>query len=381
MRKLRVQAGDYTSGAVFANKGQNPAQVRPIETVCFCEPRTKVKSSAARCATLVRRTLKVNSKRYGTRTLRDQVDDTPLLQSLSPVMRRLLENARRAAGSNATILITGESGTGKSLLAHHIHLWSPRRANPFSNIDCTRLSQHRPALEAQSTTDESLETVVAAAEGGTVFFSRVNELHPALQSGLATFLQKRTIHTIDREKQIDVRIIASSNRDLLAEVKAHRFHEDLFYSLNILSLHVPPLSERPTDILPLAAAMLGNAAIRNKRGDLHLSPEAAAAMTLYRWPGNVRELRNAMEAAAVLCEGRTIALAALPEAIVKNVSGVLIPLSTNSLEESERQHILRVLAESATLEQAAETLGINVATLWRKRKRYNLDLTTGSRLK
>jgi DNA-binding NtrC family response regulator len=227
-------------------------------------------------------------------------------------MRRLLDNARQAARSNATILVAGESGTGKSILARQIHLWSPRRGQPFVT---------------------------------------------------------------------DVRIIASSNRDLPAEVKAHRFSEDLFYSLSIVSLSVPPLCERPTDILPLAAAMLSAAAVRNGRGNLRLSPEAAAAMTLYRWPGNVRELQNAMEAAAVLCQGETIALAALPEAITRNMSDVIMPPSTRSLEEMERQQILRVLAESATLEQAAATLGINVATLWRKRKRYNFDQTTGWKLK
>jgi two-component system, NtrC family, response regulator AlgB len=299
-------------------------------------------------------------------------------------MQRLLENARLAAGSNATILVTGESGTGKSLLARQIHLWSSRRTKPFSIIDCTRLSQQQdgPTLDTQSRATTILETLIGCAEGGTIFLTRVDELRPALQSGLARFAQERRIQTGEGEKKIDVRIIASSNRDLLAEVKAHRFREDLFYSLNIISLYVPPLCERPTDILPLAAGMLAAAAIRNHRGNLRLSPEAAAAMTLYRWPGNVRELRNAMEAAAVLCEGETVALPALPEVISKNASGVITPpLSTTSLEEIERQHILRVLAESATLEQAAATLGINVATLWRKRKRYNLDLTTGWRLK
>jgi two-component system, NtrC family, response regulator AlgB len=306
------------------------------------------------------------------------------MQSRSPVMRRLLENARMAAGSNATILITGEGGTGKSLLARQIHLWSPRRTKPFSIIDCTRLSQQHDgsALYAQSSSTDRVEALVAGAEGGTVFLARVDELHLALQGGLARLVQERTIQTAEGRKKIEMRIIASSNRDLVPEVKAHRFREDLFYSLNIIPLYVPPLCERPTDILPLAADMLATAAIRNHRTNLRLSAEAAAAMTLYRWPGNVLELRNAMEAAAVLCEGETVALETLPEPIAKNVSGIMRPpFAATSLEEMERQHILRVLAESTTLEQAAATLGINLATLWRKRKRYNLDLATGGRLK
>jgi two-component system, NtrC family, response regulator AlgB len=325
--------------------------------------------------------VKPGRKRYETRILHE---DSPLLESRSPVMQRLLENARLAAGSNATVLITGESGTGKSLLARQIHLWSSRRAKPFSIIDCTRLSQQQDgsSWDAQPSPIASVEALVVSAEGGTVFLSKVDELHPALQSGLARLVQERTILTIEKEKKVEMRIIASSNRDLLPEVRAHRFREDLFYSLNIVSLYVPLLCERPTDILPLAAGMLAAAAIRNHRDNLHLSSEAAAAMTVYHWPGNVRELRNAMEAAAVLCESETIGLPSLPEAIAKNASGVITPSSSKtSLEEIERQHILRVLAESATLEQAAATLGINVATLWRKRKRYNLDLNTGWRLK
>jgi DNA-binding NtrC family response regulator len=178
-----------------------------------------------------------------------------------------------------------------------------------------------------------------------------------------------------------VRIIASSNRDLLSEVQAHRFSEELFYSLSIVSLDVPLLCEHPTDILPLASRMLVTAAIRHDRGALRLSPEAAAAMTLYRWPGNVRELRNAMEAAAVLCDSETVTLSALPEAVANAANAIIPPFSKTSLAEVERCQIVRVLAESATLDEAAATLGINVSTLWRKRKRYNLDLTKGWRLK
>jgi two-component system, NtrC family, response regulator AlgB len=328
--------------------------------------------------------LKAGRKRYETRILRDAAEDSLLLQSRNPVMLRLQENARQAASSNATILLVGESGTGKSLLARQIHLWSPRRTKPFSIIDCTRLSQNADGseLDAPSIATASAQALLDAADGGTVLLASVDELHPASQSGLARFVQDRTLQTAEGEKKIDARIIASSNRDLLPEVKAHRFREDVFYALNIVSLYIPPLCERPTDILPLGAYLLAAAAIRNQRGDLHLSPEAAAAMTLYRWPGNVRELRNAMEAAAVLCEGETVALATLPEAISKTAPSVIAPpLAETSLEEMERQHILRVLAESATLEQAAATLGINVTTLWRKRRRYNLDLTTGWRLK
>ena len=298
-------------------------------------------------------------------------------------MRRLLENARQAAHSTATILLTGEGGTGKGILARQIHLWSSRRTQPFSIIDCTRLSQAQvgSALSDFPVAATSLEEQLLSAKGGTVFFNNVNELPPALQRALAHFERGRVLHTCAGENHLDVRIIASSNRDLLSEVKAHRFSEELFYSLSIVSLNVPPLCERPTDILPLAANMLAAAAIRNHRGDLRLSPEAAAAMTLYCWPGNLRELRNAMEAAAVLSEGPTVSLAALPETVANATNVVKSASSNTSLEDVERRQILRVLAESATFEEAAAKLGINVSTLWRKRKRYNLHLTTAWRPK
>jgi NtrC-family two-component system response regulator AlgB len=315
------------------------------------------------------------------------VEDSLFLQPRSPDMRRLLENAEQAAASNGTILLTGESGTGKTLLARQIHLWSSRRAKPFATIDCTMFSQHSRererfgwALDALPIGAKRASERLEAAEGGTLFLASIDDLPPALQVELAQFVQDRTLKTAEGEKTIDVRIIAASNRDLVPEVSAHRFREDLFYNLNIISLRVPALRERPTDIVPLALGMLAAAAIRNCRGNLNLSPEAAAVMTRYRWPGNVRELRNAMEAAAVLCEDETITLANLPEAVAKHVSGTIIPtLSKATLDEIERQHILRVLAESPTLEQAAATLGINVVTLYRKRKRFNLDVAIGSK--
>jgi NtrC-family two-component system response regulator AlgB len=175
--------------------------------------------------------------------------------------------------------------------------------------------------------------------------------------------------------------MVATSRDLVAEVAAHRFREDLFYSLNIISLRVPALRERPADILPLARRMLAAAAFRHRRGDLGISEKAAAAMSCYRWPRNVRELRNAMEAAAVLCDGRTITAAHLPEAVSGCALGVTRRFTFKaSLDEIERDQIARVLANRRTLEDAAITLGINVSTLWRKRKRYKLDSNIGSKV-
>ena len=215
---------------------------------------------------VVERILKLRRKRLSADTSQGAVEDALFLQPRSPDMRRLLENAEQAAASNGTILLTGESGTGKTLLARQIHLWSSRRAKPFVIIDCTILSQQSRerersgwALDALPIGAKRASERFEAAEGGTLLLASIDDLPPALQVELAQFVQDRTLKTAQGEKTLDVRIIAASSRDLVPEVRAHRFREDLFYNLNIISLRVPALRERPTDILPLALRMLATA--------------------------------------------------------------------------------------------------------------------------
>jgi two-component system, NtrC family, response regulator AlgB len=328
--------------------------------------------------------VKAHRKRSEALALRNPDEDSFFLQSHNRAMQRLLESAKRAAGTDGTILLVGESGTGKSLLAKQIHLWSPRRAKPFWTVECATLRQQSQEKEGSFSglllTAKGGPARLEGAEAGTLFLASVDDLPASLQVELARFVQDRTIESADGQRPIDVRIIAGTSCDLFAGVRAHRFREDLYYGLNIISLHVPPLRERSADILPLAVHMLAAAATRNRRGALQLSKEAAAAMVHYRWPGNVRELRNAMEAAAVLCPGEIITLANLPQAISTPPPSIDTSLSSKpSLDKLELEHISRVLRESGTLEQAAATLGINVTTLWRKRKRYNLDQNSGSK--
>jgi len=160
----------------------------------------------------------------------------------------------------------------------------------------------------------------------------------------------------------------------MAEVAAHRFREDLFYRLNVIALRVPALRERPEDIVRLAEGLLTVAAARNHRQTLRFAPEAETALTAYRWPGNVRELRNAIERAAVLAQGDLVTPEYLPDALFQEALPITaVGEQPASLEDVEREQIVRVLAESPTLEDAAETLGINVSTLWRKRKRYKIE--------
>src|SRR6266850_28479 len=279
----------------------------------------------------VDRALHVKVLQAENRALRSAIDEAPLLDSHSAAMQRLLETARQAASSDATILLAGESGTGKNVIARQIHRWSRRHEKPFVVVNCTTLSE------------ELLESELFGGE--------------------------HTIH-------VDARIIAASNRDLESEVAAHRFREDLYYRLNVITLRVPALRERREDILPLAEWLLNVAALRNGRPGLALSPGAVTALANYRWPGNVRELRNAIERGTVLMRGETIAPDDLPDSLFHDTTerpaGTPAAPSA-SLDEVERDHIARVLAASATLEEAADTLGINVTTLWRKRRRYGIE--------
>jgi NtrC-family two-component system response regulator AlgB len=268
------------------------------------------------------------------------------------------------------------------VIARQIHQWSGRAERPFVVVNCTTLSEHLLESELFGHVRGAFTGAVKdkpgrleAADGGTVFLDEIADLSPPLQTKFLRFVQEQCFERVggDRTIRVDIRIVAASNRDLAAEVAAHRFRDDLYYRLNVIALRMPALRERPEDILPLAERLLSSAAIRNRRPGLSFSPEAAAAIQRYRWSGNVRELRNAVERAAVLARGQKIVPDDLPDVLFRDGAAFAEPSTTASLEDLEREHIVRVLAESPTLEDAAETLGINVSTLWRKRKRYKID--------
>ena len=307
-------------------------------------------------------------------------DIATLLESNDPSMQRLLETAKRAAVSDATILLTGESGTGKDVLAHQIHRWSHRAECPFVRVVCTCYSEHLLESELFGHTRGAFDGAIKdqpgrleAAHGGSIFLDEISDLTASLQTKLLHFIKEQTFERIGSENSItvDARIIAASNHDLVSEVAARRFREDLYYRLGVITLRVPTLRERPGDVLPLTIRMLAGAALRNHRPGLRLSPEASSALVRYRWPGNIRELRNVIERAVVLCPGELVTPECLPSLLYNDQRLPTTPSAR--LDDIEREHIIRTMAESPTLEIAANKLGINVSTLWRRRKRYGLD--------
>ncbi len=316
---------------------------------------------------------------------RSAEDFVPLLESNDPVMQRLLETAKRAAASDETILLTGESGTGKDVLAHQIHRWSPRAECPFVTVNCTGHSEHLLESELFGHMRGAFNGAVKdkpggleAAHGGSILLDEISDLTLPLQSKLLHFIKEQSFERMGSENTItvDARMIAASSHDLLAEVAARRFRDDLYYRLSVITLRVPALRLRQDDILPLATRMLAGSAVRHHRPALRLSPEASSALLRYRWPGNIRELRNVIERAVVLCPGDVVTPDCLPDVLKNDRPQPLASATPSSnLDDIEREHIIRIMAESPTLESAANKLGINVATLWRRRKRYGLDST------
>ena len=332
---------------------------------------------------IVERALQVQSLQAENRALRDAIEEAPMLVSHSPAMEHLLESALQAALSESPVLLMGESGTGKNLIARQIHEWSPRRDRPFIEVNCTTLSEHLLESELFGHVRGSFSGAakdkpgrLLAADSGTVFLDEIADLPGPLQSKFLRFIEEQNFEPLGDNHliRVDTRIIAASNQDLEAEVAAQHFREDLFYRLNVITLRVPPLRERREDILPLAEWMLKSATARHHRPPLSLSPGAAAAISKYHRPGNVRQLRNSLERAVLLTPRQVIAAEDLPDAIFRESNDAQARMRHyGSLEEVERAHIRRVLDESVTLDEAAATLGINAATLWRKRKRYSIE--------
>ncbi|HLJ09604.1 MAG TPA: sigma-54 dependent transcriptional regulator [Planctomycetaceae bacterium] len=304
------------------------------------------------------------------------------LRTDDPAMRQALEVAFRAAPTEATMLLRGESGTGKGVLGRAIHARSQRASAPFVTVNCPSLSAE--LLEGEmfghvrgAFTGAVQDTVgkVAAAEGGTLFLDEIGELPLGLQPKLLRLLQEKRYERIGetRTRTCDVRIVAATNRDLQAAVAAGQFRDDLWYRLNVIEVVLPPLRQRRNDISALAEHLLGFFARQTGKPGLAFTEEALSALLRYPWPGNVRELRNAIERGVILAMESQIGLADLPAQVGATFPpGAIEPGSAVTLDQMEAEHIRRVLANSATMDEAATVLGIDPSTLYRKRKRHGL---------
>jgi NtrC-family two-component system response regulator AlgB len=342
----------------------------------------------------------------GNLALAGDADPETELASQSAAMQAVLRLARQAAGSDMRVLLRGESGTGKGAVARAIHHWSPRRERPFVVVPAPALPAELLESElfghARGAFTGALRTNpgrVALAEGGTLLLDEIGDLPLGLQPKLLRFIQEREYERVGDPvpRQADVRILAATNRDLEQSVREGRFREDLFYRLNVLTLEIPPLRERREDIRPIALGFLASFGRQYHKPGLELTAEAVGLLLDYPWPGNVRELRNAIERATMLSEGQAIGPALLlPKAVAGPSAGPPLPLPSGTLDraavpgsgaagdaglqlgdlaplsEVEQEHIRRVLARTASLREAAAVLGIDQATLWRRRKQHGL---------
>ena len=328
-----------------------------------------------------------------TRGLEQRVEELESLFSTSspqakpemvdPAMQNVLELAYKTAASNASVILLGESGTGKSVLARDIHRRSLRASRPFTTVSCPSLS--RELLESDlfghakgAFTGAVSETQgkVAAASGGTLYLDEIGEMPLDIQPKLLRLLQEREYERVGetQTRRADVRVVSSTNRDLVQAIKEGKFREDLYYRLNVVALHLPPLRERPRDLEHLAAMHLRFFAREAGKPIHDFSPAAKEAMRRYPWPGNLRELRNAIERAVILSPGPEIEPAHLPQ-ILSQAGASRTPEvgASVTLAELGDEHIRRVLAKTARLEDAAEILGIDLATLYRRRRKWQSE--------
>jgi len=335
----------------------------------------------------IRHFLEAREMQRENRRLREQLDSKFGLENLigeSPPMQEVFETIKQVSNSRATVLIQGESGTGKELVARAIHQLSPRARQPFVAVHCAALSSN--LLESELFGHEKGAFTGATerrlgrfelADGGTLFLDEIAEIPPAIQVKTLRVLEEQKFERVGGEStvDVDVRLVAATNRDLSQQVQEGEFREDLFYRLYVVVITLPPLRERAEDIPLLIQHFLKTFARENQKAIDGITPDALKILTEYAWPGNVRELRNVVERMVVLARGNKLTARDIPPALKDDSAGrrASRPDQELSLEEAEKQMILRALRTHAgNRTKAAEQLGISRRTLHRKLNAYGL---------
>ncbi len=304
---------------------------------------------------------------------------------ISPPMREVYRILKRIEDTDITVLITGESGTGKELIAEAIHRHSPRRDKPFIKLNCVAIPEGLLESElfgyekgAFTGAHRRKEGKFELADGGTIFLDEIGDMSPATQAKILRVIQDKVIEHVGgtTPRQVDVRIIAATNKDLTQAVKDGNFREDLFFRLNVMSVHLPPLRKRSEDIPLLVEHFIETANRKHNRHVIGVTRDVMACFLAYAWPGNVRELENLMERLVVMSESEWIDREALPEFMrVREASFDLEGKSLPEiLEEMERALIIETLKKSAGIQaRAAKRLGITERSLWHRVKKLGID--------
>ena len=337
-------------------------------------------------ALVVQKALERERLKRGVEILSGEAEERyRLIVGKSAAMKQAIDSATKAASSRSTVLLLGESGTGNEIFARAIHNWGDRKGKPFIAINCVGLSKELLESElfghekgAFTGAHQVKKGKMELAHGGTVFLDEAGDISPELQTKLLRFLQEREFERVGGIKpiQVDVRILAATNRDLDSAIKDGKFREDLYYRLNVIPITLPPLRERPEDIPELAHFFMKRFSAETKKHFTEISPDAREKLVRYRWPGNVRELANVIERAVVLGQGPKVALHDLPPRVVgaeppTPVAGLSY---REHLDASKKQLILKALADSqGNQAAAAKTLGLHRTHLARLMKSLDIE--------
>ena len=343
-----------------------------------------------RLSLLVKRALSNRELVLQHRTLQEEVErlksrrKTGEIIGKSSQMQKIMQMIEQVAATRASVLITGESGVGKELVADAIHLLSNRKDNPYIKVHCAALAESLLESELFGHEKGAFTGAVSMKRGrfelahtGTIFLDEIGEINQQVQIKILRVLQDKKFERVGGEKtqEVDVRVISATNRELKSEIEEGRFREDLFYRLNVVNIHVPPLRERKEDIPLLISAFLQEFSEENQKSIEGVDPRARLALYNYHWPGNIRELRNCIESAVVMTKGNIITYDDLPPTVTSGSDADYVKIEVgSSLEDAEREMIRATLhRENGNKSRTADVLGIGRKTLHRKVQEYQLE--------